>query len=229
MTAEEKSKIEQKINSEIIDTLCPFIKSSFKLMEEDEKSEFTYAYLLSLATAIERLQKIIYVLKKLNDTSNIPDVKSLGHNIIQTFEDKINPLLTIEASEKDVLMKALTIITSIVTHESRYANFDFENNESFEMPSHLVQVIDENKYSFEANVDYESIAKNILHLVFRKYIAHLVDLVWNQKVNSNIKVQPLCLQELITKGYLELDINQEIQNIIDAENESAKKRINLKE
>ncbi|HIP11269.1 MAG TPA: hypothetical protein EYG73_00985 [Arcobacter sp.] len=78
MTTKEQIVVERKIDNEIVDSLCPFIKSAFKLMEEDNNSEFTYAYLLLLSTGIERLQKIIYILQKVNDEATIPSEKAQG-------------------------------------------------------------------------------------------------------------------------------------------------------
>jgi len=229
MTTEEQTLLERKINNEIVDSLCPFIKSAFKLMEEDTNSEFTYAYLLLLSTGIERLQKIIYILKKVNDEATIPsenNLKKLSHDIAKTYRNKIKPTLDTEnlfINEEDILNQALTIITEIIM-TLRYANFDFISEDSFDIPSHLTQIIVKDKYTFELNVDYINISKNILNLVLKKYIASLVDLIWNKKVNSNIEVLPICLQEFLTTGYLELDLHVEIQNIINEENEKAKER-----
>ena len=223
MTTEEKEILEKKIDNEIVDSLCPFIKSAFKLMEEDNNSEFTYAYLLLLATGIERLQKIIYVLKKVNDEGTIPsenNLRKLSHNIVKTHQNKIKPILDTEKlfkDEEDILNQGLTIITNIIM-ELRYANFDFVNPESFDIPSHLVKIIEEGKFAFEQNVDYVHISRNILNLILKKYITSLVDLIWHKKANSDIEIYPNCLKEFITKGYLELDLNVEIQNIIDKEN-----------
>ena len=229
MTTEEQAGVERKIDNEIVDSLCPFIKSAFKLMEEDNNSEFTYAYLLLLSTGIERLQKIIYILKKVNDEATIPsenNLRKLAHDIAKTYRNKIKPILDTESlfiNEEDILNQALTIVTEIIM-TLRYANFDFINEDSFDIPSHLVKIIDKDKYTFEPNVDYVNISKNILNLVLKKYIASLVNLIWNKKVNSYMEVSPLCLKEFIIEKYLELDLHLGIQNIIDEENEKAKER-----
>ena len=229
MTTEEQILLERKINNEIIDSLCPFIKSAFKLMEEDNNSEFTYAYLLLLATGIERLQKVIYILKKVNDEAIIPsenNLKKLSHDIAKTYRNKIKPTLDTEKlfiNEEDILNQALSIITEIIM-TLRYANFDFISEDSFDIPSHLAQIIVKDKYTFEPNVDYIDISKNILNLVLKKYIASLVHLIWNKRVNSDIEISALCLKEFITAGYLKLDLHLEIQNIIDVENKKAKER-----
>jgi len=228
MTQEQKLLIEKRIDNEIVDTLCPLIKSAFKLIDEDINSEFTYTYLLSFATAIERLQKIIYILKGIKDTNKILNIRELGHNVSKAYYDEMKPIIsTISDSEHNLISNALDIITSIVlVSKKRYANFDFnESHDSFEIPSHIIQILNDiDTSTVEPNIDVINLSRYILSIILRKYIAYLVDLIWNKRVNSNMEILPLCLKEFITAGYLELDLHLEIKNIINRENEEAKER-----
>ena len=228
MTQEQKLLIEKRIDNEIVDTLCPLIKSVFKLIDEDINSEFTYTYLLSFATAIERLQKIIYILKGIQGTSKIPNIKQFGHDVSKVYNDEIKSIIsTISDSEHNLISNALDIITSIVlVSKARYANFDFnESHDSFEIPLHIIKILDNiDTSTFEPNIDVINLSRHILSIILRKYIAYLVDLIWNKKVNSDMEILPLCLKEFITAGYVELDLHLEIQNIINRENEKAKER-----
>ena len=220
--------IEQKLNDEIIDGLCPFIKSAFKLIEISDDNEYTYAYLLLLATGIERLQKIIYILISLDETNKVPKKKKLqklSHNIIKTYEDEIKQKLDPEelfTGEEHILKKSLEIITDIVM-TLRYANYDF-TNELTDIPSHLVTILDGIESTYESNVDYETISKSILGAILQKYIASLVYLIWHKKVGTTVQIHPICLQDFITKGYIENNLNKTIEEIIEKENKEARDR-----
>ena len=181
MTQERKLLIEKRIDNEIVDTLCPLIKSAFKLIDEDINSEFTYTYLLSFATAIERLQKIILILNGIQETSSIPDIRQFGHDISKTYNDEIKSIIsTISESEHDLINNALDIITNIVlVSKARYANFDFsESNDSFEILSHIIKTLDNIDISTsESNINVISISRHILSIILRKYIRHLAKLI----------------------------------------------------
>ena len=226
MTTEQKTLIAKRMDNEIVDTLCPLIKSAFKLINEDINNEFTYTYLLSFATAIERLQKIIYILKEVKDNKPIPDLREFGHDTIKLYNSEIKAIIpTISNDENILITKALDIIDSLVlVPKARYANFGFdEANESFEIPLHITKILDNPMVT--DNVDSIKLSRNILSIILKKYIASLVDLIWHKKVNLDIEIYPICLQEFITKEYLELDLNVEIQSIIDKENSDAQKRV----
>jgi hypothetical protein len=227
MTAEQKILIEKRIDNEIVDTLCPLIKSAFKLIDEDIQSEFTYTYLLLFATAIERLQKIIYILKELESNDNIPDIKQFEHDTSKLYNCKIKALInTISDDENILISNALDIINSLVlVPKARYANFDFdEAKDSFEISSHIIRILD--NAIDKDNTDAVKLSRNILSIILKKYIASLVDLIWNKRVNSDMEILPLCLKEFITAGYVELDLRLEIQNIINKENDEAERRAN---
>jgi len=221
--------IEQKLNDEIIDSLCPFIKSAFKLIELDNKNEYTYAYLLLLASGIERLQKIIYILYELDINASVPSekkLKKLSHDISKTYVNNIKPYFKIEdifQEEENLINKSLEIITEIVT-TLRYANFDFMKQSSFDIPSHIVKILDVIHSKYESNIDYENISKSIISIILQKYIAFLVYLIWHKKVGYSVNVHPICLQRFITEGYIEGNLNEEIQSIIDTANQEARDR-----
>jgi hypothetical protein len=225
---------ETKFNDEIIDGLCSFIHGAFRLIDQDEKNEFTYAYLLLLASGIERLQKIVYLLNQYDKTGTFPDDKQLrkelGHKIDYIHEHEINHLIEFECfkDEEEILKKSLKLLTDFVTVASdgkRYANFTLSNNEQFDIPTHLVQILDEfPTFIYEQNIDYLTIARKIIKVILQKYIACLVDLIWHKKIGKAIEIHPVCLQSFITEGYIEIELHRAISLITEEENTKARER-----
>ena len=212
---------EIKINDEILDAICSFIHGGFKLIEQDENSEFTYAYLLLLASGIERLQKVVYLLGEYDKTGTFPNDKhlrdNLGHKINDIHKNHMKSLIALEcfAGEEELLKKSFDILTELVTvgvDGKRYANFDLSGSDQFDIPTHLVEIVKLYKdHTFAGNADYVAIARKIIKIVLQKYIACLIDLIWYKKVRTEIDIYPVCLENFIVEGYIEKVLDRKYQ------------------
>ncbi|SFP85418.1 hypothetical protein [Hydrogenimonas thermophila] len=210
----------KKLNDEMIDGLCSFFKGANILIEKDTEIVTIYAYLLLQATGIERLQKIVFILKYFSETKNIPNeniLKKLGHRI-----DKIhvNHLLEhFSDTEKIYFETALKLLTEIVNVKDgyRYVNFNFQDSKSFMVQQQVVKILEPIKLEFDITniLDLTKLSWNILDLILKKYTAILIDLIIKKEIgNGEISIIS-CVQQLSPKKYLFMNLNLEIEKIIN--------------
>lgn len=209
---------EIKLNDEVIDSFA-FYKGA-EVLINDDKSNFDtiYAYLLLQATLIVRLQKIVYMVdfydknKKLVTDKELKN--SLGDNILDIHKSFF--VNYIEKEDSVYIEKSLDILTKLVTVKDgcRYTNFNLQYNEMFDIRGHLVDIL--KKFTF-VNIDEinkkEIISLHIIHIILKKYIAILVNLIWKREI-GNGEIGFIPFQELITKGFYEIDLEYEVNKII---------------
>lgn len=204
-----------KIDAEIIYGLCSFFKGANMLIENDSEIATLHAYLLLQATGIERLQKIIYVLKSFNeaneDVTNEKLKKKLGHKILKIHKDYLESYFSIEDNKYNE--KALQILTELV-NEKRYFNlsFNIENDQSFDIDEHIVKILDLDNLDYSNIYDLTKISWEIIDIILKKYISVLANLLWHRKV-GNINVP--CLSDYVLKGWQEVDLEDTIKELLD--------------
>ncbi|WP_419783009.1 hypothetical protein [Malaciobacter marinus] len=213
-----------KLNDEVIDSSFAFYKGA-EVLINDDKSNFDtiYAYLLLQATLIERLQKIVYMVNfydknKKQVTDNELKI-SLGHKILDIH--KKNFVNYIEKKDSIYIEKSLDILTKLVTVKGgyRYINFNLQNNEMFDMAKYIGSIFDVVSLINIKNCSINDLKKhsiaslNIIHIILKKYTAVLVNLLWNRKI-GNDEVTLIPFQELITKGFYEINLEIEIKDIL---------------
>lgn len=205
-----------KLNDEVIDGLYSFFKGAESLISNDKEIVTIYSYLLLQATGIERLQKIIYILDYYDKNgTEITDKElktQLGHGILQIHQQFLSTYF--DSTEYKYIEKALEILTKIVNVKDgyRYANFNLHNNETFNIHSHICKILD--------GLDSDNIndpvktSWHVINIILTKYISILVNLIWHNKV-GNSEVKPICLQDYVTKGWQEINLESEIKSILD--------------
>lgn len=205
-----------KLNDEVIDGLCSFFKGADLLISNDKEIATIYSYLLLQATGIERLQKIIYILDYYDKNGmEITDKElktQLGHGILQIHQQFLSTYFN--PDEYKYIEKALKILTEIVNVKDGYiyANFNLHNNEIFNIHSHICKILD-GLNSDDIN-DPVKTSWHIIDIILKKYISILVNLIWHNKV-GNSEVKPICLQDYVTKGWQEINLESEIKSILD--------------
>ncbi len=205
-----------KLNDEIIDGLCSFFKGAELLISNDKEIATIYSYLLLQATGIERLQKIVYILDYYDKNRiQITDKElrtQLGHGILRIHKQHLSTYFN--SNEYKYIEKALQILTELVTVKDgfRYANFNLHNQEMFDIPSHVCNILDD----FDTNniSDLVKTSWNLIDIILKKYISILVNLIGHKKV-GNGEVIPICLIEYVTKGWQEINLESEIKSILD--------------
>ena len=205
-----------KLNDEVTDVIYPSFKDAESLISNDEEISTIYSYLLSQATGIERLQKIIYILDYYDKNKTLVTDKELknqlGHGILQIQQQFSSTYF--DSIEYKYIEKALEILTEIVNVKNgyRYANFNLHNNETFNIHSHICKILDD--------LDSDNIndpirtSWHVINIILTKYISILVNLIWHNKV-GNSEVKPICLQDYVTKGWQEINLESEIKSILD--------------
>lgn len=204
-----------KLNNEVIDGLCSFFKGADSLISNDNEIATIYAYLLLQVTGIERLQKIIYILYYYDKNgTEITDKElrtQLGHGILQIHQQFLSTYF--DSTEYKYIEKALEILTEIINVKDgyRYANFNLHNDETFNIHSHIRKILDNlNTQNID---DLVKTSWYIINIIFKKYISILVNLLWHSKV-GNSEVKPICLQDYVTKGWQEINLESEIKSIL---------------
>jgi hypothetical protein len=216
----EQHQLIQKLNDEMIDGLCSFFKGANILLERDTEIVTLYAYLLLQATGIERLQKIIFILKHFSETKNLPSektLKELGHRIDKIHMNHLSEYFN--DTEKIYFETALKILTEIVNIKDgyRYVNFNFQDSESFMVQQHVVKILEpiEPKFDITDILDLTKLSWNILDLILKKYTTILIDLIIKKEIgNGEISIIS-CVQQLSPKRYLFMNLNSEIEKIIN--------------
>lgn len=205
-----------KLNNEVTDVICPSFKDAESLILHDEEISTIYSYLLSQATGIERLQKIIYILDYYDKNQTLTTEKELknqlGHDILKIHQQFL--FTYFNPDEYKYIEKALEILTEIVNVKDgyRYANFNLHNNETFNIHSHICKILD-GLNSDDIN-DPVKTSWHVINIILTKYISILVNLIWHNKV-GNSEVKPICLQDYVTKGWQEINLESEIKSILD--------------
>ena len=204
-----------KLNNEVIDGLCSFFKGADSLISNDNEIATMYANLLLQVTGIERLQKIIYILYYYDKNgTEITDKElrtQLGHGILQIHQQFLSTYF--DSTEYKYIEKALEILTEIINVKDgyRYANFNLHNDETFNIHSHIRKILDNlNTQNID---DLVKTSWYIINIIFKKYISILVNLLWHSKV-GNSEVKPICLQDYVTKGWQEINLESEIKSIL---------------
>lgn len=205
-----------KLNDEVIDGLCSFFKGADLLISNDEEIATIYSYLLLQATGIERLQKIIYILDYCDKNgTEITDKElktQLGHGILEIHQQFLS--IYFDSMEYKYIEKALEILTEIVNVKDgyRYANFNLHNNETFNIHSHICKILDD--LNTQNINDFVKTSWNVIDIILKKYISILVNLIWHKKV-GNGEVTSICLQDYVTKGWQEINLELKIKSILN--------------
>ncbi|MDN5096351.1 hypothetical protein [Aliarcobacter butzleri] len=205
-----------KLNNEVTDVIYPLFKTAKSLISNDEEISTIYSYLLSQATGIERLQKIIYILDYYDKNKTlITDKKlknQLGHGILQIQQEFLSTYF--DSTEYKYIEKSLEILTEIVNVKSgyRYANFDLHNNETFNIHSHICKILDD--LNTQNINDPVKTSWHVIDIILKKYISILVNLIWHKKV-GNGEITPICLRDYVTEGWQEINLESEIKSILE--------------
>lgn len=205
-----------KLNNEILDSVYSFFKGAEVLISDEQSNYDTiYAYLLLQATGIERLQKIVYVIDFYNKNSRQLTDKELktklGHKILDIHKEYFYKYF--KKTDTKYIEKVLDILSKLVNVKEgyRYANFDFHNNEIFDIRDHLVKILE--GLPSEHIEEHEIFSLQVIHEIIKKYIAVLIKLIWRKEVGSN-DIIPICFQDYVTKGLYEIDIDDKVNKII---------------
>jgi hypothetical protein len=206
-----------KLNDEVIDGICSFFKGADLLISNDEEIATIYSYLLLQATGIERLQKIIYILDYYDKNQTLITDKELrmqlGHDILKIHHNFLSEHF--EPMEEKFVQKALEVLTEIVNVNDgyRYANFNLYNNKTFNIHSHICQILDDlNPQNINNSV---KTSWHVIDIILKKYISILVNLIWHKKVGNGEVKAIICLQDYVTKGWQEINLEVEIKSILD--------------
>ncbi|WP_151950918.1 hypothetical protein [Aliarcobacter butzleri] len=205
-----------KLNNEVTDVICSSFKTAESLILHDDEISNIHSYLLSQATGIERVQKIIYILDYYDKNKTlITDKKlknQLGHGILQIHQQFLSTYF--DSTEYKYIEKALEILTAIVNVKDgyRYANFDLHNNETFNIHSHICKILDD--LNTQNINDPVKTSWHVIDIILKKYISILVNLIWHKKV-GNGEITPICLRDYVTKGWQEINLESEIKSILE--------------
>lgn len=205
-----------KLNNEITDVIYPSFKDAETLISNGEEISTIYSYLLSQATGIERLQKIIYILDYYEKNQTLITDKELrtqlGHGILQIHQQFLSTYF--DSTEYKYIEKALEILTEIVNVKDgyRYANFNLHINETFNIHSHICKILDD--LNIQNINDIVKTSWYVIDIIIKKYISILVNLIWHKKI-GNGEITPICLQDYVTKGWQEINLEVEIKSILD--------------
>lgn len=204
------------LNNELIDSICSVFKGAQTLFETDKEIVTIYSYLLLQATGIERLQKLYLILKHYDNFDEYmgeQELKKYSHKILDTYKSNFEILILDE--DKQLVGKSLEIIGDIV-NSKRYINFNNDDNDRFDIPAHLVKILELNITEYEDVSDLTKFSWKILNLILKKYLSILVWDIWHKKVGKGLII-PICLKEYVLNGWKDLDLKEEIKKIYEVE------------
>lgn len=205
------------LNNEVIDSICSLFKGAQTLFDNDKEIATIYSYLLLQATGIERLQKLYLILNHYDNFGEYigeQELRKYSHKILDTYKSNFEILVLDE--DKQLVDKSLEIISDIV-NSKRYINFNNDdNNDSFDLPSHIVKILELNITEYEDVSDLTKFSWKILNVILKKYTSILVWDIWHKKVGRGLII-PICLKEYVLNGWKDLDLKEEINKIYEME------------